>query len=119
MTAPISPHHGVTFNLASVTEELRQDAAYARGAHTARTIVREPDLRIVVVAMRKGSLIKDHKADDTASVYALTGAIRLTLPERVVELPAGHLLVLERGLSHNVEAVEESTFVLTLGRTKA
>jgi quercetin dioxygenase-like cupin family protein len=119
MTEPISPHSGVAFDLTSLAEEMRQDAAYVRGGHTARTIVREPDLRIVVVAMRAGSVIKEHKADDTASIHTLTGAVRLRLPDRVVDLPTGHLLVLERGVPHNVEAIGESTFALTLGRTKA
>lgn len=118
MTEPISPARGVTFDLASVAAEMRQDAAYARGGHTARTIVREPDLRIVVVAMTAGNTIKEHKADDTASIHTLTGKINLRLPDREVELPAGNLLVLERGVIHNVEALEDSTFALTLGHSR-
>ncbi|MDQ2668888.1 MAG: hypothetical protein M3Z05_23260 [Gemmatimonadota bacterium] len=41
--------------------------------------------------------------------------MRLRLPNRVVDLPNGRLLVLEGGLQHNVEALEESTLLLTLG----
>jgi quercetin dioxygenase-like cupin family protein len=119
MTEPSSPERGVTFDITSIAEGMRSDAAYVRGGHTARTIVREPDLRIVVVAMRAESVIKEHKADDTASIQTISGNIQLRLPDRVVELPMGCLLVLERGLVHNVEALVESTFMLTLGRTKA
>jgi hypothetical protein len=32
----------------------------------------------------------------------------------VVDLPAGRLLVVERGRRHEVEAVDESAFLLTL-----
>jgi quercetin dioxygenase-like cupin family protein len=41
--------------------------------------------------------------------------VRLHLPEEVVDLPAGRLLVVERGRRHDVEAVDESAFLLTLG----
>jgi hypothetical protein len=41
--------------------------------------------------------------------------VRLRLPERIDDLPAGRLLILERELLHDVEAVAESAFLLTLG----
>jgi hypothetical protein len=48
--------------------------------------------------------------------------LRLQLPrlarqreDRIVDLPNGRLLVLERGNEHNVEAVGDSAFLLTFG----
>jgi hypothetical protein len=35
--------------------------------------------------------------------------------DRLVDLPSGRLLMLERDLPHNVEAVDESSVLLTLG----
>lgn len=115
MTEPITPERGACFDLAAIARDMRESDAYRHTGHTARTIVREPDLRIVLVVMRGGSVIKEHKADDTTSVQALMGRMRLRLPERVAALSAGALLVLERGLPHTVEADEDSTFLLTLG----
>jgi quercetin dioxygenase-like cupin family protein len=105
----------VTFDLLAVDSELRKQVAYLREGHTARTLVRKPDLRIVLVAMQAGARMAEHRADETASVHALSGHVRLRLPEKVVELAAGRLLVIERGLKHDVEAVIESAFLLTLG----
>lgn len=104
-----------TFDLDAISREMRETEAYQRTGHTARTIVREPDLRIVLVVMRAGSVIKEHKADDTTSVHALEGRMDLRLPDRVATLTVGSLLVMERGLPHAVEAHEDSTFLLTLG----
>jgi quercetin dioxygenase-like cupin family protein len=115
MTDPIPPERGTCFDLGAIARDMRESDAYRHTGHTARTIVREPDLRIVLVVMRAGSVIKEHKADDTTSVQALMGRMRLRLPERVAALSAGALLVLERGLPHTVEADEDSTFLLTLG----
>jgi quercetin dioxygenase-like cupin family protein len=103
------------FDLAAIDEELRKGDAYQREGHTARTLVRRPDLRVVLVVMKAGARIAEHHADETATVQALRGSIRLRLPDRAAELTAGSLLVLERGVKHDVEAVAESAFLLTLG----
>lgn len=42
----------------------------------------------------------------------------LNLPEQTVELPAGHLLALGRALPHDVEAVEDSAFLLSIAWPK-
>jgi hypothetical protein len=36
------------------------------------------------------------------------------LPDQIVELPAGHLLMLDRGIAHDVQAVDESVLLLTM-----
>ena len=100
--------------LADLDQDMRQEDAYARDGHTARTLVREPDLRVVFVTMRAGARLAEHRAKDTAAIHALSGHVRLQLPDGVVDLPAGRLLVLERGVHHDVEAVEESSFLITL-----
>jgi quercetin dioxygenase-like cupin family protein len=94
---------------------MRGEDAYRREGHTARTLVREEDMRIVLVVMSAGARIKEHRANETVSIQALRGQVRLRLPDRTADLPAGRLLVLERGLPHDVEAVSESAFLLTLG----
>jgi hypothetical protein len=34
--------------------------------------------------------------------------------DKVIDLPAGHMLALERALPHDVEALEDSAFLLTI-----
>ena len=64
--------------------------------------------------MEAGATLAEHHASDTATVHVLHGDLRVRLNDRVVELGAGHLLPLERGLAHGVEAIAESAFVLVL-----
>lgn len=109
-----SPSHGV-FALAPLVAELRARRPYERDGHTARTLVREPDLRIVLVAMRAGARILEHRADETACVHAVEGRIRLHVAEDLIDLPAGGLLLIGRGIRHDVEATIDSAFLLTLG----
>lgn len=103
------------YDIRKIAQEMRGDAPFQRGGHTARTLTRNPDLRIVAVVMNAGNVIKDHKVDDTAQVSTFSGHVRLRLADEMVDLPAGHVMVIERGVVHNVEAVEESVFILTLG----
>jgi quercetin dioxygenase-like cupin family protein len=101
--------------LEALERDLRSDEGYLRGDHTARTLVHEPDLRVVLIAMKAGGRLEEHRAKATASVHVLSGRIRVDLPAKAVTLSAGSLLVLEGGLRHAVEAETESAFLLTLG----
>ena len=116
MTKPELTTRGVVFDLTTADRDLRDEAGYAREGHMARTLVREPDVRIVLLALKAGGRLAEHQADATASIHVLGDQVRLHLEGHIVELPAGRLLVLEGGLRHDVEAVVESTLLLTLGR---
>lgn len=114
MTSPVSTEHGAIFEIATIVRELRQEEAYVRDGHTARTLVREPDLRVVLLVLKSGAKIPEHQAQAMASIHVVSGRVRLRLPDRLADLRAGQLLVLEKGLTHDVEAVGESAFLLTL-----
>ena len=81
---------------------------------SSKTLVKYPDLRIVLIAMKANTRMHEHTAAGRISVHTLRGHIRLHLPERVVDLPAGNLLAMEQCVSHDVEASEDSAFLLTL-----
>jgi quercetin dioxygenase-like cupin family protein len=115
MPSPESPQYGVVFDLGAIDREMRQDEAYEREGHTARTLVHALDLRVLLVIMRAGSRIAEHRANETATIHTVSGHVCLRLPDRTVELSAGQLLALGPGLKHDVEATVDSTFVLTLG----
>lgn len=117
---PSASDQRITVDLGLSDAELRDEDAYSRDGHTARTLVRESDLRIVLIAMRKGASISEHHTDHTASIQVLTGHIRIRFADVVSELQAGQLFVLEAGAPHDVKAEVESSFLLTLGwRDKA
>ncbi|MEO6603023.1 MAG: hypothetical protein ABIQ16_24270 [Polyangiaceae bacterium] len=115
MTAPESPTHGLMFDLGALAQELRAEPSYAREGHTARTLVRTSDLRVVLVVLKAGKKLSEHHVNVTASVYAMTGNLHLQLTDQNAALAAGQLFVLAPGLTHDVYAETDSTFMLTLG----
>jgi quercetin dioxygenase-like cupin family protein len=96
-------------------QSLHKEDAWLQGTGpSSKTLVKHSDLRIVLLAMRKSMSMHEHKTAARISVQTLTGHIRLRLPDRTVELPAGQLLVLDQCVPHDVEAEEDSAFLLTL-----
>jgi quercetin dioxygenase-like cupin family protein len=88
--------------------------AYRENGHTARTLWKSPELRIVLIVMKGGSQIAEHRAAQSATVFVHSGEITLRLAEHSVTLEPGQLLVLPPGAPHNVEAIKDATFLLTL-----
>lgn len=115
MNAPTKPDQGLEFDIDAIARELRDSEPYAREGHTARTIARTTDMRVVVIAMRDGATMAAHRVPVTATVQTLKGDVSLQLPDRLVDLPAGRLLVLGADLPHDVRATGESVVLLTLG----
>jgi quercetin dioxygenase-like cupin family protein len=109
LTAPL-----MNFNLAQETAQLHEEEAWLRTGRNSKTLVKQPDFRIVLIALQKGGHIEEHSADARISIYTLSGHVKLQLPEQTVDLPGGHLLVLDRALEHDLEALEESAILLTI-----
>lgn len=115
MTKPAVLEPAFVLNLSEAAAELRSAAAYEKEGHTARTLTREADLRVVLLVMKAGSRLREHQADATVCIQVLGGGVRLELPTGSVDLGVGQLLVLERNTPHDVTAQEDSSVLLTLG----
>jgi quercetin dioxygenase-like cupin family protein len=103
------------FDLAGELDELHRDESWLQPTgRSSKTLVKHPDLRIVLIAMKANTRMHEHTAAGRISVHALAGHIRLHLPGRIVDLPAGRLLALDQCVPHDVEAPEDSAFLLTL-----
>lgn len=109
LTAPL-----LTFDLAAEIEQLNGKEHWLKDGRSSKTLVKHSDFRIVLMFMKAGTLMQEHKTDARISIHTLSGRLLIKLDEQTVELPAGHLLVLEKGLSHDVNAIEESAFLLSI-----
>ena len=102
-------------NLLEEIESLHKEDAWVKETGpSSKTLVKYPDLRVVLLAMKKNMIMREHKTTARISIQTLSGHIHLKLQDRKVDLPVGHLLTLDPDLTHDVEAVEDSAFLLTL-----
>lgn len=101
------------FDLGEEIEKLRREPAYESGRN-AKTMVKYEDFRIVLTAIRGGTHIHEHHSAGRISVHTVAGHIRMQALDRNFDLPQGGLLVLDRGVQHDVQALEDSAFLLTV-----
>jgi quercetin dioxygenase-like cupin family protein len=101
------------FDLPAEVHRLHAEATWNTGQN-ARTLVKYDDLRIVLMTLKAHVRIPEHKTEGRISVHMLSGHIQLKAAGRTFSLRPGGLLALDHGVLHDVEALEESAFLLTI-----
>ncbi len=101
------------YDLACEIEQLLREPEWKIG-HNAKTLVKHDDLRVVLIVLRAGARIPGHVTDGRISIHTVRGHIRVQAQGETCNLPAGALLALDHRLPHDVEAVDDSAFLLTI-----
>jgi len=68
----------------------------------------------VLILMKANSQMSEHHVDARISIHLLHGRMRIQLPDQKVEIGGGELFALEYGIAHDVEALDESAFLITI-----
>lgn len=103
------------FALFNLTQEIdsEQKKPWPMGRF-ARTLFKTADFRMVLILMEKGSILKEHHADGTISVQVLKGSIRFAAKGETHTLQPNMVVTLGASIKHEVEALEDSGFLLTI-----
>jgi quercetin dioxygenase-like cupin family protein len=101
------------FDLLSEIADSEQKKPWPSG-HFAKTLFKKHDFRIVLIAMEAAAKMKEHHADGTISLQVLKGNVRLNVHGHSHDLHVGNLFTLAASIRHDVEAVEDSAFLLTI-----
>jgi quercetin dioxygenase-like cupin family protein len=114
-----SEHRALDLPLVSFATEqeiakLKSSDQWRRESRAALTLVKTPTVTIVLIALHNGAVLKEHHAGGPITVAVLEGAIRFKASGEERVLRRGGLLALGAALPHEVEALEESAFVLTV-----
>jgi quercetin dioxygenase-like cupin family protein len=107
----------LSFDIAEEVRRLQSEQPW-QAEHTANTIVKYPDLRIVLIALKAGGRLHEHQTAGRISIQSLSGEIRVHAQEQVIEMQAGRLLTLDHDVPHDVEAKCDSVFLLTIAWPK-
>jgi quercetin dioxygenase-like cupin family protein len=78
------------------------------------TLVKHTDFHVVLILMKANTQMSEHHVDARISMHLLQGRILIQLPDQKVEVAAGELFALDYGIPHDVEAIEESAFLITI-----
>jgi quercetin dioxygenase-like cupin family protein len=78
------------------------------------TLLKTPDLRVVLVTMRAGAELSEHTAPGTITVQPLRGRFRFSTDNGAQEIVAGDLVSVAGKVRHAVHCLDEGAFLLTL-----
>lgn len=101
------------FDLQADIHRLHAETSWTTGQN-ARTLIKYDDFRVVLIALAAKTRMPEHKTEGRISVHVLSGHIQLRALGRTFNLRAGGLLAIDRGVPHDVEAVEDSAVLLTI-----
>lgn len=101
------------FDLPADVHRLHAETTWNTGQN-ARTLVKYDDFRVVLTALQAHTRVPEHKTEGRISVQVLSGHIRVRASGRTFSLRPGGLLAIDQGVLHEIEALEESAFLLTI-----
>ena len=104
----------LSFTLSAEDAALRDRATAAKSGRSAKTLIKEGQLRITLIAMRKGAVLGVHQVEGVISVHVLRGSARLSAAGANTELTSGGLLVLQEEVTHGVEALSDCALLVTV-----
>jgi hypothetical protein len=88
----------LSFDLNAEIERLRGENAW-QGGRNSKTLVKHPDFRVVLTLLKSNARLHEHEAVGRISVQAIAGHVQ----DKVIDLPAGHTLALERAIPHELK----------------
>lgn len=101
-------------DLQAALASLRAPGSRSSGGHRARTLIKDDELRVVLVSLRAGARLEEHHAPGRITIHALSGHLTVRVAAEAIDLNAGQLVTIARSVSHDVEAHDESAFLLTI-----
>ena len=101
------------FDLTRELEQLHGEPEWDSGQN-AKTLVKYDDFRIVLTALKARARLPQHQTKGRLSIQTVAGHILVRAEGRTFDLPTGTLLALDQNLPHDVEALEESAFLITI-----
>jgi quercetin dioxygenase-like cupin family protein len=106
------------FEVAAEMGDLVRRVRGNKSKRTAKTLVKEGPLRVLIVALDEGGELQEHSVDGPFSVQCLLGRVVVNVEGEDHQLSTGDLLVVDAGVPHDVSAKEPSALLITIVGTQ-
>ena len=101
------------FDLEREQVELRAEPEWQNGQN-AKTLAKYDDLRVVLTALKANSRIGRHRTEGRLSILLISGHVQMRALGRTFDLTPGRLITLDRGIEHEIHALDDSAFLQTI-----
>ena len=109
MDAPVVP-----IDVPDFLRQIKNEPAWENSDRNAMAIYKTDAMHIVLIALHKDAVLKEHSTNGVISVQVLDGEINFATEGKTHNLTKGKMITLHRNITHEVSAVEESVFLLTV-----
>jgi quercetin dioxygenase-like cupin family protein len=103
-------------NLDEAMQQLRSESAWQKNDRNALTLLKNDQMRILIMGLKAGAHLRRHVADGMLSVHLLEGHVTFSTDQQSLELHKGSLISLHPNEPHEVLARQESMLLLTIAR---
>ena len=78
------------------------------------SLLKTPGLQLMRLVLRAGDALPEHRVPGAITIQCLEGEALVTTPSRSCPLPAGRLVMLEGEEPHAVQAVTDTSLLVTV-----
>ncbi len=107
-----APH--VFINLQSYIKQLKAEEAWQKNDRNAITVFKTEGVTVVVVAMHANAEISNNVVNGILTLQVLEGNVEVAVNETTENISQRQMLAIERAVSHNIRAMEDSFLLLTI-----
>jgi quercetin dioxygenase-like cupin family protein len=91
---------------------LKTKPEWSSVSRLAVSLVKDDALNILLMVLKKGARLAEHRTKGPIAVHVLSGSVRFSAGSKYVELSPGNIAALDREVVHELEALEESVVLL-------
>lgn len=94
---------------------LKSEPAWADNDRHGSSLVKGDGINVALMLLKKGAKMQEHHTRAPITVQVIEGRINFVAKGTPQLVTAGMIVALDRGIAHAVEALEDSSLVLTVG----
>ena len=106
----------VRFSIGDELKRLREEPEWISGTRNSVTVVKTANLSVVLTAVKKDATLCGHEVDGPITLQVLSGEIEFGVAGEPRTLHAGTVIALDTAVPHDIKALEDSEFLLTIVR---
>jgi quercetin dioxygenase-like cupin family protein len=103
----------VWLNIMDEAARLKARPEWSLEDRLAVSLVKDDALNILLMVLKKGARLAEHRTKGPIAVQVLSGSVRFSAGSKDAELASGSMAALDRNVVHELEALEESIVLLT------
>jgi quercetin dioxygenase-like cupin family protein len=108
----------LTFDLKDIIENMKQEPAWKTGERNTMTLMKNPDMTIMLIALHSGARFNSREADKVASGQLIEGSATFQTNSESLSLKPGMLLTFHEKAGHTFVALEDSVLLVTIVQNK-